>query len=92
MSALQYYVYYKFDPKRIDEVRTTVHALFAGVSSATGIQGQWQQRRDDASTFMETYFEVADGAAFERALSQAVENSGFAKLGIRRVTEIFQCA
>jgi hypothetical protein len=92
LSALQYYVYYKFDPARIEEVRAIVQQTFDEVRNATGVQGQWQQRRDDASTFMETYLGVADAGAFDRALAQALEKSGFGRLGIQRITEIFRCA
>ena len=92
MSALNYYVYYKFDPARVADLRTVVEKLFMQVNAATGIQGQWQRRRDDPSTFMEIYPGVTDPAAFDRALESALEQSGFSLLGIQRVTEIFQCA
>jgi len=92
LKALQYYVYYKFDPTRIEELRAVVQSLFGEVREATGIQGQWQQRRDDATTFMETYVDVDDPSAFDQALSHATEKSGFAALGIKRVTEVFKCA
>ena len=92
MNPLQYYVYYKIDPARIEELRSTVQALFGHVHEKTGVQGQWQQRRDDPSTFMEVYADVPDPTAFDRALAQALDKSGFARLGIDRVTEIFRCA
>ena len=92
MNALQYYVYYKFDPARIEELRASVQALFRQVHDATSVQGQWLQRRDDPSTFMETYADVIDVDAFDRALARALEKSAFAGLGIIRVTEIFRCA
>jgi hypothetical protein len=92
LSALNYYVYYKFDPARIADLRTIVEKLFMQIDAATGIQGEWQRRRDDPSTFMETYSSVTDPAAFDRALENAVEQSGFSLLDIQRVTEIFQCA
>ena len=92
MSALNYFVYYKFDPARIADLRTVVEKVFLRVDATTGIQGQWQRRRDDRSTFMEIYSNVTDGAAFDRALASALEESGFAQLGIQRATEIFQCA
>lgn len=91
MIPLQYYVYYKFDPARIEELRAVVQALFRAVHEATGIQGQWQQRRDDPTTFMEIYADVPDTPAFERVLAQSLDASGFARLGIKRVTEIFRC-
>ena len=92
MNALNYYVYYKFDPARLADLRTVVEKLFMQVDAATGIQGEWQRRRDDPSTFMETYSGVTDTTGFDRALASAIEQSGFADLGIQRVTEIFQCA
>ena len=92
MSPVHYYVYYKFDPARIDEVRTVVDALFREIHAATGISGQWQRRRDDPSTFMEIFADVADATAFEPILQAALEKAGFARLGIARITEIFQCA
>ena len=92
MSALQYYVYYKFDPARIEEVRAIVDKVFDEVRKATGVQGQWQQRRDDASTFMETYLGVDASVGFDPALAQALDKAGFGRLGIQRITEIFRCA
>lgn len=92
MSTVDYYVYYKFDPARIEEVRRVVDALFREIHSATGITARWQRRRDDPSTFMEIYAGVADAAAFDPLLQSALEKAGFAQLGIPRITEIFQCA
>lgn len=92
MSTVQYYVYYKFDSARIEEVRAVVHALFGELHATTGVQGLWQRRRDDPSTFMEIYSGVADAGAFDLALQSALDKTGFARLGIARITEIFQCA
>jgi hypothetical protein len=92
LNTVQYYVYYKFDPARIEEVRVVVHALFREIHASTGVQGQWQRRRDDPRTFMETYTGVADAEAFDRALRSALDKTGFVRLGVARITEIFQCA
>ncbi len=92
MNTIDYYVYYKFDPSRIENVRLVVEALFDEVHAQTDVQGRWQRRRDDPSTFMEIYANVADAAAFERALHSALDKAGFARLGIARITEVFQCA
>ena len=92
MSALHYYVYYKCDPGRIGELRAVVQEVFRHVQAATKVQGQWQQRRDDPSTFMEVYADVANSTAFDQSLSGALQQSGFTALGIQRVTEIFRCA
>lgn len=92
MSAIHYYVYYKFDPARIGEVRALVQQVFGQVRASTGVQGEWQRRRDDPSTFMEIYAAVPDAEAFQRALDAALRAAGFSQLGIPRITEVFQCA
>ena len=92
MNGLQYYVYYQFEAGRLDEVRAAVDTLLSEIQSATGIQGTWQRRRDDPTTFMETYSAVIQTDDFNRALKLAIEKSGFSGLGIPRITEIFQCA
>lgn len=92
MNPVQYYVYYKFDPERIEEVRAVVQAAFGAVEAETGVKGQWLRRRDDPSTFMEVFADVADVKAFDRALAAALEQADFEQLEITRITEIFQCA
>jgi quinol monooxygenase YgiN len=92
LNPVHYYVYYKFDPSRIGEVRAVVDALFAEVRTTTGIQGEWQRRRDDPSTFMEIFADVTDADAFGCELQAALDKVGFARLGFPRITEIFQCA
>lgn len=92
MSTLQYYVYYKIDPSRVDELRAMVNALFREVRSATGVQGQWQRRRDDPSTFMEIYADVPADCDFAAALQAALKVAGFSRLVPERVTEVFRCA
>ncbi len=92
MNTLHYYVYYKLDPARNAELRGVVEGIMQRVHAATGIRGEWQRRRDDPSTFMEIYSNVANADAFERALAVALGEAGFARLGAQRVTEIFQCA
>ncbi len=96
MSAIHYYVYYKFDPARIEEVRALVLKVFGEVRASTGVQGEWQRRRDDPSTFMEIYADVSEADVFQRALDAALDAAGFAqlaeRLGIHRITEVFQCA
>jgi quinol monooxygenase YgiN len=84
---LNYYVYYKIDPARADQLRAAVEKLFAAVERECGVRGRWMRRRDDATTYMEVYEGVADEAAFEALL----EREG-AKLGVARRLERFQCA
>lgn len=92
MSTLQYYVYYKIDPSRVEELRALVDALFHEVAATTGVRGQWQRRRDDPSTFMEIYTDVPAGSGFDVALETALRKVDFARTGPARVTEVFQCA
>lgn len=92
MNALHYYVYYKADAVRIEELRALVTALFREVEACTGVRGEWQRRRDDSSTFMEIYANVTAAEAFDRALLAALAKVEFSRLVGARVTEIFQCA
>ena len=81
---MNYYVYYKIDPRRLDELRQKVESLFKIIQKQSGIHGRWMRRRDDPSTYMEIFEGVTDEAAFEALL----EREG-AKLGIARKVERF---
>ena len=82
-----YYVYYRVDPKRLDEIRLAVEKIFVAVKDETGIQGRWLRRRDDPTTYMEVYEGVQEDRAFDALLE-----SGAAKLGLERRIERFVCA
>ena len=84
---MNYYVYYKIEPQRAEELRRTVDALFALIERKTGVRGRWMRRRDDPTTYMEVYEGVQDEGAFEALL----EREG-AKLGVPRKLERFVCA
>jgi hypothetical protein len=84
---LNYYVYYKLAPERVDEHRLLIRSLFDLVQGQTGVRGRWMRRRDDPSTYMEVYEGVQDEAAFEALL----EREG-ARLGVPRKIERFVCA
>jgi hypothetical protein len=84
---LNYYVYYKVDPRRLAELRAQVASLFAVIERECGVRGRWMHRRDDPSTYMEVYEGVADAAAFEALLERAG-----AGLGVQRRVERFVCA
>lgn len=79
-----YYVYYRLEPQRVEEVRPFVERLFNSVKSETNIQGKWLRRRDDPSTYMEVYEGVADAKTFEAVLEREA-----AALGLARKTETF---
>lgn len=82
-----YYVYYRIDAARRDELRHAIECLFAVIERETGVRGRWMHRRDEPTTFMEVYEGVADPAAFEALLERAA-----APLGLERHTESFVCA
>jgi quinol monooxygenase YgiN len=82
-----YYVYYRVDPARLDELRGAIERLFATVERETGVRGQWMRRRDEATTYMEVYEGVKDERAFEALLARES-----AALGLERKVERFVCA
>jgi hypothetical protein len=84
---LNYYVYYKVDPKRLPEVRAGVKRLFSALERECGVRGRWMHRRDDPVTYMEVYEGVKDTTAFEGVLAR--ESAG---LGLQRRTELFVSA
>jgi hypothetical protein len=84
---LNYYVYYKVDPKRVAELRAGIERLFDVVERECGVRGRWMRRRDDPVTYMEVYEDVKDTAKFETVLSR--ESAG---LGLQRRTELFVSA
>ena len=84
---MNYYVYYKVDPARLEEVRTLVEKLFAAVEHECGVRGRWMRRRDDPATYMEVYEDAADQKVFEEVL---LRNSK--ELPTPRKLECFQCA
>ena len=84
---MNYYVYYKVAPGRVDELRPRIEALFSLVEKRSGVRGRWMRRRDDPATYMEVYEGVADEPAFEAL----IEREG-AKLGLQRRLERFICA
>ncbi len=84
---MNYYVYYKVSPERVDQVRGLVRDLLSTIEEQCGVRGRWMRRRDDPSTYMEVYEGVKDEAPFEALL----EREG-AKLGVPRKLERFVCA
>ncbi len=84
---MNYYVYYKLPPERVNEARSQVEALFSLIEKETGIRGRWMRRRDDPSTYMEVYEGVQDESALEALLERED-----AKLGVPRKLERFVCA
>jgi hypothetical protein len=84
---LNYYIYYKIAPERVPSFRPLVESLFRSIEERLGVRGRWMRRRDDPTTYMEVYENVADERAFEALMA-----SEGAKLGVERRIERFQCA
>ena len=84
---MNYYVYYKIELSRLEQVRSAVETLFLEIQHECGVQGRWMRRRDDPATYMEVYQGVSDARAFEDALSRLTQSFPFP-----RKVECFQCA
>ena len=90
MSMLHYYAYYRADPSRLEELRRVVADLFRVLEASSGVRGLLRRSRGEPATYMEFYENVADGAAFERVLAEALGRLRFERFSPRRKTEIFQ--
>jgi hypothetical protein len=82
-----YYVYYRVDADRVPTLRAQVAAVLRAIERATGVRGRWMRRRDEPTTYMEVYENVADEEAFEGLLERET-----AALGLQRHIERFVCA
>jgi len=82
-----YYVYYRVAPGQASALRERIAQVLRIVEQATGVRGRWMRRRDEPSTYMEVYEDVADEQAFEALLERET-----APLGLDRHIERFQCA
>lgn len=82
-----YYVYYRVDAARLPALRKEIERVFAAIEQTCGVRGRWMRRRDEATTYMEVYDDVADEAAFEALLVRET-----AALGLERHVERFACA
>ena len=90
---LNYYVYYRVPVENAGRARAAVGALQRQLTSTTGIGGRLLRRRDDETTWMEIYENVADAAHFETELAGLVKHHGLAALlvsGTSRKQEIFR--
>jgi len=88
--VISYYIYYRVPPANAAKLQTAVGQVLAEVLQSTGVAGRLMRRRDDRETWMEVYEDVADGAAFEHALANALEAHGVvALLESTRVIERF---
>jgi hypothetical protein len=89
---LSYYIYYRVPAENAARARAAVGAVQRELSDIIGIGGRLLRRRDDASTWMEIYEDVADAERFEAELGGLVERHGLSALlapGSARKREVF---
>ncbi len=63
------YVYYRIDPAQAALAQSRIDALLAAMAPHCGPPPRRMHRCDDASTWMETYLDIADLGAFTDALN-----------------------
>ena len=90
--AWNFYVYYRIDPPQAAAAEPQVRALLDEVKKTTGVEGRLMKKRDEPHLWMEVYEGVADDAAFDFALADAVGRLGVMRYlvaGSGRHTECF---
>jgi hypothetical protein len=67
-THVQYFVWYAIagDPQ---PTRAAIDAMMADIARRTGVNGRLLVRRDQPSTWMEIYENVADAVGFEREIA-----------------------
>ena len=89
---LSYYIYYRVPAENAARALAAVGAMQRELSEIAGIGGRLLRRRDDETTWMEIYENVADAERFEAELGALAERHGLAALlapGSARKREVF---
>lgn len=90
---LNYYVYYRVPAENADRARAAVGALQRELANLAGVGAKLLRRRDDETTWMEIYEDVADATRFETELAELVKRHGLPAMlvpGSSRKQEIFR--
>ncbi len=90
---LSYYIYYRVPAENAERARAIVDVIQKDLSDVTGISGWLLRRRDDETTWMEIYENVANAERFEAELAELVERHGLVALlapGSSRKREVFR--
>lgn len=74
------YVYYRVAQEVQAEALVAARAMQAAVAADTGCQTALSQRRDDGTTWMETYAGVRDDALLRRSLAHHLAHSSLPSL------------
>jgi len=86
------YVYYRVQAELAGDARQSVEHMLAALRAEDGITGRLLCKCDEPMLWMEVYEPVAELAAFERRLAQAVVHAGldrFLAAGSVRKLECF---
>ena len=88
------YIYYRIRAGSQEAAREAVERVFEALRRRLGVVGSLSRRVDDPLTWMETYLQVSDDAAFEPALSRAVAASDLPECvdGERHIERFVACA
>jgi hypothetical protein len=74
--SLSYYIYYRVAQPA--QAQALVQRIQAALKAETGIAGRLLRKRDDPSTWMETYQGVIDAGRFEQCLAATLQATDFA--------------
>lgn len=88
---IHYYIYYRVKDDDA-ETETQIRAMQARLACRSNINGRLLKRRNDSSTWMEIYENVADSIHFEHQLARTVSEFDvdmFLASGGQRVIECF---
>ncbi len=96
MTPSHYYIYYPVRVGMETDLARTLYNAQAEIDAATGVAGRFLRKADDPWMWMEVYENVADVAAFDAALEQAVERHGLTRFlddgGCRHTERFVPCA
>ena len=67
------YVYYRLDPRHVDEAETPIRALIARLICRTGVTAQLLKKCDEPLLWMESYAGIVDKEVFLRELSRLAD-------------------
>ncbi|HEX9180906.1 MAG TPA: DUF4936 family protein [Burkholderiales bacterium] len=87
-----YYIYYRVEAARAEELEARVRALQAALCDETGVRGRLMRKRGEPLLWMEVYEGVPDAEGFERTLDRLAREHGVADAlqpGSQRRTECF---
>ncbi len=87
-----YYIYYRVDEARVDELEANIRRMQQELERQTGIAGRLLKKSEEPLLWMEIYEKVADAEAFGQALVDGVEKHKlklFLQPGTARMVECF---